>query len=565
MCLFAADLRRNSRLYLRFQLIIFNFAEHGYEFQMMNRHVFYILAGLLFLSCRQLPHYNKEVESSLVLLDQVLEISDELVARKESGMDSLRLLCSNAPDARTLYRAYDALFHEYHKWDVDSAYSYALKKFEVAEAVGDPEMIGDSELDLASQHFLSNMYLDAIAAMNEIDTASVASLGRLPEYRYLWYEIYHGLAQTVKSEVLNQKYRQREQEYLDLCAESIKSDCMEFYVTKGKVLIPQGRYDEVISLIEQKLADPLVPIANKARLHYWVGRAYNAKGDEEKAMFHYATSARYDFMIPLKTYGSAFSLARLCFNRGDIKRAYRYIMRSYTNAMDMEDNMHINRIARLLPGIIAQHEQYVSRNRRAMGLMIMSLIVLLIALSFAMTLLQRNLKRLDKAHVENVNYSRHLQESNHIKDVYLGEFLSMFSEHIDGLERYRSTLRVVSKQMDFEAIQQELRSDDFIDSEWMYLHEKFDQTFLGLFPNFVEEVKALLKTGKSIGEDVPKGKLSNEFRVLALMRLGVSEPARIARFLRLSPTTVYNYRVKFRNAALCSRDDFETMLMGIGE
>ena len=143
-------------------------------------------------------------------------------------------------------------------------------------------MIGDSELDLASQYFLSNMYLDAIAAMNEIDTASVASLGRLPEYRYLWYEIYHGLAQTVKSEVLNQKYRQREQEYLDLCAESIKSDCMEFYVTKGKVLIPQGRYDEVISLIEQKLADPLVPIANKARFHYWVGRAYNAKGDEEK-------------------------------------------------------------------------------------------------------------------------------------------------------------------------------------------------------------------------------------------------------------------------------------------
>ena len=68
-----------------------------------------------------------------------------------------------------------------------------------------------------------------------------------------------------------------------------------------------------------------------------------------------------------------------------------------------------------------------------------------------------------------------------------------------------------------------------------------------------------------LGEGVPEGRLSNELRVFALMRLGVTEPARISKFLSLSPTTVYNYRVKLRNAALCPREDFESMLMGIGE
>ena len=49
------------------------------------------------------------------------------------------------------------------------------------------------------------------------------------------------------------------------------------------------------------------------------------------------------------------------------------------------------------------------------------------------------------------------------------------------------------------------------------------------------------------------------------MRLGVTEPARISKFLRLSSTTVYNYRVKMRNAAICPREDFGPLLMRIGE
>ena len=518
---------------------------------MQYRLLFIFLAGLPLLSCNQPSHYNKQLKESLTQLDRVLDMHEELAARKESRIDSLRMLCGDAPDSKSLYSAYDALFGEYHKWDVDSAYRYAYSKLDLARAIGNREIIAASELDLASRHFLSSHYFDAIAMMETIDTSVLASIGRLSEYRYLWYDIYHGLVQATShgSHILG--YKQAEQAYLDLCDRFIKSDCIEYYVTQAKVLIPQGRHEEVISLITDKLSDLNSSIEDMARLHYWVGRAYNAKGDETNAMIHYATSTRYDFLIPLKTYGSAFSLARLCFNRGDIRRAYRYIMHSYRNAMDMEDNMHITRIAQLLPRIISQNERFISRVWRVMGVMIVFLIALIFALSSALRLLRRNLERLNKA--------------NNEKDIFLSEFMSMFSEHIDGLERYRSTLRVVSKKMDFDAIQQVLRSDDFIDSEWRYLHDKFDKTILGLFPNFVDNINALLRADSQLGKDLPRGKLSNELRVLALMRLGVSEPARISKFLRLSPTTVYNYRVKFRNAAACSREEFESRIMIIGE
>lgn len=524
-----------------------------------------LLVGLLLASCAPSPYRNKEVQSTLAKLDQTMKLKNEIAARKEARIDSLHRLCDKTHDTESLLREYDALFHEYHKWNVDSAFQYAYKRLHLAEEAGQVETLADVSLDLAMLNYISGQYMAAISTMNTIDTAAIASLGRTPEYRYLWYEIYHGLVQTNQYEPLKRTYRQAEQKHLDLCLSTITSDCMEYFVTHAKVLIPQGKYDEIISLIQSRLNSPGLSIDKQARLHYWLGRAYNAKGEEEEAIIHFATSAQYDFSIPLKTYASVFSLAQLCFKQGDINRAYRYITRSYSDAMAMEDIMHINRIAQLLPDIIGQHERYASTNRRRMGWMILSLVALLVALSFAVYLLRRNVKNLHKANQENVEKARMLQESNHIKDVYLGEFLSMFSEHIDSLERYRSTLRVMSNQMDYEAIQQELRSDDFIDSEWAYLYDKFDKTFLGVFPHFVEEVNALLLADKQVGSDIPKGKLSNELRILALMRLRISEPARISKFLRLSPTTIYNYRVKFRNAARCPRDEFETRLMSIGE
>ena len=141
--------------------------------------------------------------------------------------------------------------------------------------------------------------------------------------------------------------------------------------------------------------------------------------------------------------------------------------------------------------------------------------------------------------------------------------MSMFSDHINSLERYRSNLRVTAKSMDITSIQAALRSNEFIDAERHVIYQEFDNMFLGLFPDFVEQFNALLEPDKRIGEDLPAGALSNELRVFALIRLGVTESSAIASFLRKSLSTVYNYRVKARNAAIGDRDTFEARIMQI--
>ena len=56
--------------------------------------------------------------------------------------------------------------------------------------------------------------------------------------------------------------------------------------------------------------------------------------------------------------------------------------------------------------------------------------------------------------------------------------------------------------------------------------------------------------------------MTPELRILAFMRLGIEESAKIAQLLNYSVYTIYTYRNKLKNRAL-SRDDFEENIMKV--
>ena len=109
-----------------------------------------------------------------------------------------------------------------------------------------------------------------------------------------------------------------------------------------------------------------------------------------------------------------------------------------------------------------------------------------------------------------------------------------------------------------------LNSSNLHDRELKEFYHSFDTTFLNLFPDFVERFNELIEPDKRLVMPAPDT-LSTEMRVFALMRLGITESDRIATFLRRSTSTIYNYRVKMRNAAIGDRDKFEEKVMKIGQ
>ena len=90
---------------------------------------------------------------------------------------------------------------------------------------------------------------------------------------------------------------------------------------------------------------------------------------------------------------------------------------------------------------------------------------------------------------------------------------------------------------------------------------QFDKIFLSLYPSFVKELNNLLVPEAQI-QLKDENELTPSLRVAALIRLGITESAKIAGILSYSPQTIYNYRSALKNNAI-DKNRFEENLQKI--
>ena len=156
-----------------------------------------------------------------------------------------------------------------------------------------------------------------------------------------------------------------------------------------------------------------------------------------------------------------------------------------------------------------------------------------------------------------------LSESNRMKEVYMGNFLTLCSDYIKKMENFRSIAIKKHKSgqlMEYLSSKKllEMKSRDFEE-----LMGNFDNAFLTILPSFIDEFNALLKPEGRVIPSKEKS-LTTELRIFALIRLGITDSSKIAEFLNYSVHTIYNYRSTVKNAAIGSREEFEMAVKQIG-
>ena len=532
------------------------------------------LSACLLLSvsaCRSGGNPAPDWEKALTELDRNLAREASISQMHRAHLADLKIQYRFTTDPLDRYRLCDRIFDGYLKYDVDSALRYAHLKEGIAAAAEDPELRLDAALDLAQRHLISGMYNAALAVVTAADTAEVRSPALKATYYQTLNSIYHGMTLAAKDPELSARFRENELLYQRRSRAALTEDMLDYYTVGADIEIQNGSPQRARELVTERLGEEGLTLQDKAILHYWIAKTYREEGDPDSELTHYAISANCDLLAPVKASRSMIRLSRILYDRGDLKRAYTYIVRAYEDATRSDARTGLDEINQSFPDIIDSYEQAERSKKRQLEVFLAVTVLFLAALGSFLFLLNRDRKRIRRMQREiqgiNVRLAENvdrLKESNEIKDTYLGRYLSMFSEHIDALERYRSGLRVTAKSKDLDDILRVLKSDAYIDTERKTLYDEFDATFLGVFPDFVNQLNGLLREDARIGQDLPPGKLSNELRIFALIRLGVTESAKIAQFLKKSPSTIYNYRVKLRNAAACDRDDFERRLMEIG-
>ena len=317
-----------------------------------------------------------------------------------------------------------------------------------------------------------------------------------------------------------------------------------------------------------------------ARSAYFYANTFDGPEREEWLI----RSAIADCMCATNDYASLNEISRILFERGDIDRAFKYSAdHCMADALAYNGRLRSWQISKFFPEIERAYQDKHSRQTRhmaaamavAVGLMIILLLLLLLIfkrqqiLESMRTKLQESYMQIDERNRDLVSINNRLvalnsqmQEADKVKQEYITLFLGILSENISKTRQYRHHVLKSIRQGNTKALVEEIELLPSIDDDIMEFYKMFDETFVNLYPDFVDKFNELLVDGAAI---VPKGDdiLTPELRIFALIKLGITDSSKIASLLHYSANTIYNYRAKIKNKARGSRNEFETAVRNI--
>ena len=514
------------------------------------------------------PSYTDSLRLMLQQLDQVVENRSIYDNRKEQKIERLKESISLAGNDSVRYEIYNKLFREYFNYQTDSALHYVSLKENLAKA---KHWDYEDELCMRSELFSTmGMYKEAIDMLEKIDSKKL-STSQLRYYYSMWNSLYGLIAGYSLTQKERDIYYQTSTMYRDSLIPLYSPDVEIYYRLQAGQFIARKAYQEAVDVLKSVPAE-LLEGHSIGLVAFDLSTAYEGLGDTEQEMYYLAKSAIVDLKLSIKEYIALHKLAYLLYQQGDIERAYKYLNRSMADAVFCNARFRAISITQSYP-IIDQAYRIKSAQELQLRQILMSISLgvslLLIGMVLYIYWQMRKLKvaRLDLSkmneqlqHVNKQLYkvNQELSSANLIKQEYIVHYLDQCTMYLDKMENYRRSLENLSISKDLKALFKAIKSESFITEEREKFYKSFDETFLSLFPHFVESLNALLRDDEQLHPH-PGELLSTELRIFALIRLGITDSNKIARFLRYSLTTIYNYRSKVRNKAK-DKIQFETQV-----
>ncbi|MBR5685988.1 MAG: hypothetical protein IKX18_07555 [Muribaculaceae bacterium] len=515
-------------------------------------------------------------------LDSLIAARPQIVDIKETRLAEMKSDLARETTGAGRYAALKRLYEEYSAYQYDSAFTYVSECQRLAQSMGDKRLENESRLNLA--HILSTACLmdKAQQVLNEIDTLLLTADQLIQYHRtridLLIYQAEYMQGSQYADECIRQLIALRRR----ITGIDVPHDNVNYLITVAECYADNRQPQEAISLLNDVMKD----YHSGERLYSIITSImsfhYAQMGDADKQMEYLIKSAESDLEGCVRENTSLRMIADRLFDEGDIDRAYRYMRVAVDDANFYGTRLRNIQSSQIVPKILSAYQTKQERNHRNMmwllGL-ISVIALLLVGGVIAIYQLLKRYRRLNEQKkaineqlrqvnsrledtVEQLHESNALlREREKLKEEYIARFLTLSSRFIDRGEEQRKALYRLHRDRKTEELARELKSTHFGSENAQLFYENFDNAFLNIFPNFVDEVNKLLQDGGKI--EVRQGKrLTTESRVLALIRIGITDNQSIANILRASLTTIYTYRSKLKARAI-SKDDFESRVKAI--
>lgn len=526
---------------------------------------------------------QENADSLLRVLDKVVQNSGKYEARKKQTIASVKKqLAVPGLSPEEEYRINSQLSDEYEAYICDSARHYLNRNITIATRLRNADRVNETKLRKARVLAASGLYGEGIGVLQTLDKKALSQTG-LADYYQVFGNIYLYHAEYAQDREYMPEYLKKSRAYRDSVLLFTSPETYQYAITKGGWLADCGRAEEAENLLKHFMAKVSSETREYAVTSSILAFIYQCNHSPELRKEYLIKSAIADIKGVVKENNSLRTLAELLFEEGDLERANRYLKKSVADATFYNARLRNVQASKMLPVIDRAYQLEKERQRQKLQSFLWIISVLSVFLLLLVGYIIRQMRKLDKARrdisrvngelqklntelVESNSCQRRmndsLQEANCIKEEYIGRFLGLCSTYIDKLETYRRMLNRKTASSKREELYETLKSSEFIEDELKEFYRNFDNSFLKIFPDFVAHFNDLLPESEAI---VPRQgeRLTTELRIFALIRLGITDSAKIAGFLRYSITTIYTYRSKMKNKSL-HRDDFEERVMEIG-
>ena len=534
--------------------------------------------------CRLHAADSSRADSLLLKLDQAIKERPIYMEQKELKLVELkRQLHRQIPDEER-FAILGTLLDEYRSFNTDSALHMAEEREQIAIRLGNREYIDNARMNKADVLGMTGMYKEVMDLMRNIH------IDRLPvdihPYYYHIYRTVYGLMADYAVTAYEKKlYTELTDKYRDSLLLVNKDNLLIHTLIQSDQYNVRNEYDKAIRLLTDYLALQKDYEHDVAICAYTLSESYRLKGDKEKEKEYLIVSAMADMKTAVREYISLRKLAVLLYQEGDIERAYSYVKICMEDAAACNARLRKLEILEIFPIINDAYQQKTEKQQEQMKWALVSISLLSLFLLLAIFYVYKQMKKVAAARREVIDANKRLKELNdelhlsnaqlkeanhsiaensYLKEEYIGRYMDQCSVYLEKMDNYRRSLGKIAATGNVEELYKNIKSSKFIEGELKEFYTNFDNTFLQLFPTFVEDFNALLADDEQISLKAGE-RMNTELRIFALIRLGITDSVKIAQFLLYSVTTIYNYRTKVRNKAAGDRDLLEQEVMTIGK
>ncbi len=572
----------------------------------MSRH---LLAIFFFVICG-VPNTHAagvltaENRQLLQQLDTLIANSARFTHEKEARISSLRASLAEASDLEKRYWLTTSLYDEYSAYDSDSALVYARRGLALAKELERPDLVNDQELNRIYVLTATGFMDEAYRSLMRLDRTTFS-----PSQTYLYCDrmLFLSTHQSADAEQREGLSSRELDSLVHLTIAAMPAEAQSYCWLRGwETYKNPAQIDQAIRDLKPKVDNSHLSTRDDA-INAWVlSQLYGYKKDRVSEFRYLILSAIADTKTCNKEIASLEAVADILYGAGDLDRASHYVNFAIACASRYKSRVRMPSLAmvqdRTMRAIL---DRNVHQSRQVRGMLI-SLIVALAILAVLVVLLFRRTRSLKRSrhslHDANGELSQRVEElqktrealhasnrelhasnekiakkyddavqsaldlrrDNTDKDKCIADLFGLCSDYITKLNEFRTNIFRLMTACQYEEARNLAKSGELSARELKQLYANFDKSFLQIYPDFVKDVNGLLRPDARF-EHKPSDPLNPELRICALMRLGITDNSKIAKFLHVSVQTVYNASQRMRNRALIPREDFAATVRTLGK